>query len=102
VACEALTRLGRGDEVRLGYLSVLVVALGAPLGGSTHLLDLALAKHLDVVRVEPVKPRDLLVKLVLRRLRYQHHLLLNDLWSPHATIASERAGRGRGCGGVGA
>jgi hypothetical protein len=60
VACEALTCLGSGDEVCLGYLSVLAMALGAPLGGAAHLLDLALAEHLDVVRVEPVKLRDLL------------------------------------------
>jgi hypothetical protein len=89
-------------EVRLGYLSVLVVALGAPLGGATHLLDLALTENLDVVRVKMVKPRDLNVKLVLRCLRYRQHLLLDDLRSPHTAVASERAGRGRGSGGVGA
>jgi hypothetical protein len=71
VACEALTCLGGGNEVHLGYLGILVVTLGAPLGGAAHLLDLALAVHLDVVRVETVKPRDLLVKHVLRRLRYR-------------------------------
>jgi hypothetical protein len=96
------SRCGMRGEVRLGYLSVLVVALGAPLGGATHLLDLALTENLDVVRVEMVKPRDLNVKLVLRCLRYRQHLLLDDLRSPHAAVASERAGRGRGSGGVGA
>jgi hypothetical protein len=73
VACEPLTCLGGGDEVRLGYLGVLTVALGAPLGSTAHLLDLSLEEHLDVIRVKMVKPRDLLVKLVLHHLCYLQH-----------------------------
>jgi hypothetical protein len=106
MAHEALACLGSGEEVLLGHLGVIAVALGAPLGaalgGAAHLLDPALAEHLDVVRVETVERGDLLVELVLHRLRRRQHLLLDDLRAPHAAAASERAGRGRGSGGVGA
>jgi len=102
VADEPLAGLGGGEELLLGDLGVLPVPqrapLGAALGGVAHLLDPALAERLDVVRIEAVERGDLLIELVLHRLRGRQHLLLQNLQPPKAARLprSERARTERG------
>jgi hypothetical protein len=102
VADEPLASLGDGEELLLGDLGVLPVPqrtpLGAALGGAAHLLDPALAERLDVVRIEAIERGDLLIELVLHRLRGRQHLLLQNLQPPKAARIprSERASTERG------
>lgn len=84
VADDAVAGLDDGEEVLLGGdLGVVAVAEGDPaaplLGHPLHLRQPPLPQRLQVVVVEAVEGRDLLVDLVLHGLRHRQHLLLDDL-----------------------
>lgn len=85
VADDTFAGLDDGEEVLLVVdLGVFAVAEADPtaplLRHSLHLLQPPLPQRLNIVRIHPIQGRDLVIDLVLHRLRYRKHLLLQYLY----------------------
>ena len=84
MADDALAGFDDGEEILLGEdLGVVSVAEGHPtaplLRHLLHLLKPPLPQSLDVVQIEPIQSRDLIVDLILDGFCHCQHLLLYDL-----------------------
>lgn len=86
VADNAFAGFDGSKEVLLHNLRIFPVPEGRPpalpLGRLLELQQPPLPESLEVVQVELFQRRDLLIQLILHRLRHRQHRLLDHLWQP--------------------